>query len=209
MLPFFGTLKPWCIPSVEAVRPPAPPAPGSPAFEAAVRELKDLRKNLTPEQRRIANYWGDGVSTYTPPGHWNRIASQEMMDAAFNPLRSARLFAYLNMALMDAGVSCWDTKTHYFYPRPAQAIPDFRTLLGTPNFPSYTSGHSTFSAGAATVLSHFFPKNATSFQNMAKEASESRIYGGIHYRFDCEAGLEAGAKIGEYVLKAARSDGGE
>lgn len=209
MLPFFGKVRPWCIPGVEVVRPPAPPAIGSAEFEKAVQELKDLSKNLTAEQRRIANFWGDGVSTYTPPGHWNRAASDELIEGAYNPLRTARVYAYLNMALMDAGISCWDTKTHYFYPRPAQTIANFRTLLGTPNFPSYTSGHSTFSASAAAVLSHFFPQRAASFNAMAKEASESRIYGGIHYRFDCEAGLTTGAKIGEYVLKAAKADGGE
>jgi PAP2 superfamily len=209
MLPFFGRVKPWCIPDVATVRPPAPPAPGSPEFEKAVQELKEVSKNLTTEQRRIANYWGDGVSTYTPPGHWNRIASEKMIEAQFNPLRSARTFAYLNMTLMDCGVSCWDTKTYYFYPRPSQVIPGFRSILGLPNFPSYTSGHSTFSSGAATILSHIFPQHTTAFQKDAKDASESRIYGGIHFRFDCEVGLEVGRKIGEYTINIARRDGGE
>lgn len=209
MLPFYGRLKPWCMPNVEAVRPVPPPAVGSPEFETAVQELKDLSKNLTKEQRRIANYWGDGVSTYTPPGHWNRTASELILENSQNPLRTARTFAYLNMTLMDAGISCWDTKTYYYYPRPAQAIPGFRSLLGLPNFPSYTSGHSTFSAGAATVLSHLFPAKAAALEAMAKEASESRIYGGIHYRFDCEVGLSVGNKIGAYSLAVAKVDGGE
>jgi len=209
MLPFFGQLKPWCIPNVEAVRPAAPPAIGSPQFETAVQELKDLRKNLTAEQRQIANYWADGVSTYTPPGHWNRTTSELILENLMNPLRAARTFAYLNMAGMDCGISCWDTKTFYYYPRPAQVIPGFRSILGLPNFPSYTSGHSTFSAGAATVLGHLFPGKAAGLEKMAKEASESRIYGGIHYRFDCEVGLAVGKKIGESAIALAKVDGGE
>jgi hypothetical protein len=59
----------------------------------------------------------------------------------------------MNMAIVDAGISCWDAKYYYHYPRPIQVIPGFKTILGTPNFPAYTSGHSTFSAAAAEVLS--------------------------------------------------------
>jgi PAP2 superfamily len=209
MLPFYGQVKPWCIPNVETVRPSAPPALNSPEFAAAVEELKDLSNNLTAEQRRIANFWGDGVSTYTPPGHWNRTAGELCIEVGLNPLRTARVYAYVNMALMDAGISCWDTKTYFFYPRPSQAIPGFKSLLGLPNFPSYTSGHSTFSAAAATVLGHIFPNKVNLLEQQAKEASESRIYGGIHYRFDCEVGLQVGKNIGQYTRAVAEADGAE
>jgi membrane-associated phospholipid phosphatase len=113
------------------------------------------------------------------------------------------------MAVMDAGISCWDTKYYYHYPRPSQAIPGFKSLLGLPNFPSYTSGHSTFSGAAAAVLSHIFPDYAVDLAAQAKEASESRIYGGIHYRFDCEVGLHVGKTIGEYSVAIAQVDGAE
>lgn len=209
MLTGFGQVKPWCVPNIEAVRPGPPPALNSPQFQAAMEELKKLDKNLTTEQRRIANYWGDGVSTYTPPGHWNKIASEIIIEKRLNPIRTARTYAYLNMSLMDAGISCWDTKYFYYYPRPSQAIPGFKSILGLPNFPSYTSGHSTFSAAAATVLGHIFPDKAAEMDRMAREASESRIYGGIHYRFDCEVGLAVGRKIGDYSVVVARVDGAE
>ena len=45
--------------------------------------------------------------------------------------------------------------------------------------------------------------------DMAREASESRIYGAIHYRSDCVKGLEAGNKVGEYAIARARTDGAE
>lgn len=207
--PFFGKVKPWCIPSVEAVRPGPPPAPGSAEFLKDAAELQEIQDNLTQEQRKIANFWSDGVGVYTPPGHWNRFASDAILESRYNPLRTARTFAYLNMAIQDAGISTWDTKYYYHYPRPSQAIPGFKTILGIPNFPSYTSGHSTFSAAAAAVLGHIFPNNKSQFDAWALEASVSRIYGGIHFRFDTEVGLETGTLIGNYSIAVAQADGAE
>jgi membrane-associated phospholipid phosphatase len=126
-----------------------------------------------------------------------------------NSLRTARTFAYLNMAMMDAAVSCWDTKYVYHYPRPAQADPSIKTLLGVPNFPSYTSGHSTFSAAAANVLGYIFSSRNNEFVQMAQEASESRIYGGIHYRFDCESGLKVGKNIANFAIELMKADKAE
>ena len=65
------------------------------------------------------------------------------------------------MALHDAAVGCWDAKFTYFNPRPSQLDPSIKTVIGLPNFPSYTSGHSTFSAAAAAVLSYLFPSGAS------------------------------------------------
>ena len=67
----------------------------------------------------------------------------------------------LNMSMHDAAVACWDAKFTYFNPRPSQLDPEIRTVIGVPNFPSYTSGHSTFSAAAAEVLSYLFPSGAS------------------------------------------------
>lgn len=209
LTPLFGQVKPWCIPNVEAVRPGPPPAPGSADFNVAAEELKTIAANLTEEQRKIANYWADGLSTYTPPGHWNRRAANLIIKHRNNPLRSARTFAYMNMAIMDAGISCWDAKYYYHYPRPIQAIPGFKTIIGTPNFPAYTSGHSTFSAAAATVLGHIFPADKADCEAWAQEAADSRVYGGIHYRFDSEVGLAQGRQVGQYAVEIAKNDGAE
>jgi hypothetical protein len=205
--PLYGKLKMWATPNVEAVRPLPPPAPGSVEFNKAADELKSIAANLTNEQRKIANWWSDGLGTYTPPGHWNRFATDNVIKYKMNPLRSARVYAYLNMAIQDAGISCWDAKYYYHYPRPIQAMPGFKTILGTPNFPGYTSGHSTFSAAAADVLSYFFPTEKSQFDIWAHEASESRIYGGIHFRFDCEAGLVQGKKVAAFSIAKALIDG--
>lgn len=209
LTPLFCRVQMWSVPSVEEVRPEAPPAPGSPQFLKDVEELKHYANNMTEEWRRIANYWQDGLGTYTPPGHWNKIAKDYILKYNLNPLRTARTFAYLNMAVMDAGISCWDAKYHYHYPRPIQSIPGFKTIAGTPNFPSYTSGHSAFSAAAAEVLTYVFPQEGSVFRNWALQAAESRIYGGIHWRFDAEVGTEQGINVANYTVEIARNDGAD
>ena len=110
---------------------------------------------------------------------------------------------------MDAAVACWDAKYFYFNPRPSQMDPRIKTVTGLPNFPSYTSGHSTFSGAAATILEHIIPARAADYDNMAKEASLSRLYGAIHYRSDCEKGLICGNKVGNYAIQRALIDGAE
>lgn len=209
LTPLFGKVRPWNVPDITLTRPPVPPAPGSAEFEADAQELIDLQDNLTNEQRKIANWWSDGLGTYTPPGHWNRFAKEFIIKYEMNPLRAARTFAYMNMAIMDAGISCWDAKYYYHYPRPIQTIPGFKTILGTPNFPSYTSGHSTFSAAAAEILGYIFPAEAALCESWALEAAESRIYGGIHYRFDAEVGIDQGKAVAQYTLQKAQADGAD
>lgn len=211
MLPFFGNVKTWNFDEATkiAIRPAAPPAIGSPKFEENMSELRDLAKNRTREQFRIASYWADGVGTYTPPGHWNRKAAELIYEKQLNEIRSARAMALVNTAIQDAGISCWNTKYYYLLPRPTEVDRSITTSTGIPNFPAYTSGHSTFSAAAAEVLSYLFPDRASELQAMAKEASESRIYGCIHYRFDCETGLEVGKKVGEYAVQRGQTDGSE
>ncbi len=206
LAPLYGKVKLWNVPSVESVRPGVPPAPGSPEFEKDADELRKYARGMTPKERGIANFWNDGLNTYTPPGHWNRFAKETVVKYKLNPVRTARVFAYLNMAIMDAGISCWDAKYYYHYPRPIETMPGFKTILGTPNFPAYTSGHSTFSAAGAEVLSYFFPDEAERFRQKAEEAAMSRIYGGIHYRFDAEVGLAQGKACAQYSVAKAKLD---
>lgn len=205
--PLFGSVKPWFLPNVTLTRPVPPPAIGSDDYNSAAKELVKIQDNLTAEQRKIANWWSDGAGTYTPPGHWNRIACNEIIKSKMNPLRAARVLAYMNGAVQDAGISCWDAKYYYNYPRPVNTIRNFKTILGTPNFPGYTSGHSTFSSAAATVLSSIFPENKEQFEAFADEASVSRVYGGIHFRFDCTTGITQGRNVAQFTLAVASKDG--
>jgi membrane-associated phospholipid phosphatase len=166
-------------------------------------------RKLTRAQMAIVYKWADGVSTPTPPGHWNVIAAPHIADAGFSEVRTARAYALLNMAMHDAAVACWDAKFTYFNPRPSQMDPRIRTVIGLPNFPSYTSGHSTFSAAASEVLSYLFPGATAEFAAARDEAAISRLYGGIHYRSDIEIGKDHGARVGGFTVAFARTDGAD
>jgi len=92
-------------------------------------------------------------------------------------------------------------------------------MLTTPGHPSYMSAHSSISAACATALASFFGTDSIAFSDTAEltpggvqvtrsfdgfwdaaqEAGASRIYGGIHWSFDNEAGLQAGHSIGEFI----------
>lgn len=211
MLPLYGKVKPFLFDSAAcvALRPGPPPSTGGDQMKKETQEIFDLVKNPSREQIRIVNFWADGVGTYTPPGHWNAIAAKDFITKDFSEVRWARNLALLNMSLMDAAIVCWNTKFFYFNPRPSQLNPAIKTLTGIPNFPSYMSGHSTFSGAAAAILGHLIPEKASSYEAMAQEASVSRMYGGIHYRSDCQTGLDVGKAVAAYAVTKAMSDGAE
>jgi hypothetical protein len=189
----------------------------------------------TVDQTQIANFWKDGPGTYTPPGQWNDIADQIATAQGDSLAADARMLAELDVAEADAAITAWNTKYTYNLRRPITAIqnassftnagiiqdPNWQPLIITPPFPSYISGHSTFSAAAADILSSFFGSNYTfnytdpslgslpgvtrsytSLTQAAQEAGESRIYRGIHYEFDNQDGLAAGQQVGNWVLQA-------
>ena len=207
MLPNYGAVTTWNFDkaTMAQIRPAMPFVVGSAEFEKELDELKSIQKNQTREQARIANYWADGAGSYTPPGHWHRAAANAAHNAKFSEVRMARTLALVGTALMDAGIACWETKCYYYTPRPQQF--GLKTSVGLPNFPSYTSGHSTFSSAGATVLANIFPNDASKFDAQAKEASNSRVYGLIHFRVDCEMGLVHGKKIGDYAIARGKADG--
>ncbi|HET9634495.1 MAG TPA: phosphatase PAP2 family protein [Gemmatimonadaceae bacterium] len=211
MLPLFGQVKAWNMTPADIVaeRPPPPPSTQSQQMKDELAIVKKTAAHLTDAQLAIAQKWNDGAGTYSPPGHWNDVALQYVRDAKMSEVRAARVFALLNMAMHDAGVGCWEAKFHYFNPRPSMLDPDIKTQIGLPNFPSYTSGHSTFSAAGAAVLSYLFPGGADSFAAMRDEAGMSRVYGGIHYPIDIAAGKAHGERIAGYTLRFAQGDGAQ
>jgi hypothetical protein len=211
MLPLFGKVKSLLLDSLTLVslRPGPPPSTSSVQMKAETDEVYQTIKSTSRNDVAIVHRWADGVGTYTPPGHWNAIAAEDFIKENFSEVRWARNMALLNIALFDAAIVCWDTKFTYFNPRPTQLSPQIKTSTGIPNFPAYISGHSTFSASAATILGHLIPDRANDYQAMAKEASESRILGGIHFRSDCEVGLQVGANVGGYCINRAKTDGAE
>ena len=98
------------------------------------------------------------------------------------------MMALVNMAMMDAFIGCWDSKFTYWLVRPWQADAGITTPIGQPPHPSYPSGHACGSGAAAGVLGALVPAHAAELERMAIEACDSRVYAGIHYRFDAVAG---------------------
>ncbi len=211
MLPLFGNVKGFLIDSaaVVALRPGPPPSTESDTMKQQVQQAENTVKNATREQLSQVQLWADGVGTWTPAGHWNYIASQDFIGQNWSEVRWARNMALLNMAEMDAAIECWYIKYYYFNPRPSQMDPLIRTLTGVPNFPAYVSGHSMFSAAAATFLGHILPSRAAAYQALAQEAANSRIYAGIHYNLDCTVGMTVGQNVGNYAVQRAMIDGAE
>lgn len=228
-LPHWGTVTPFSVNSSSQYMPSAPPAVGSAAYQAAYNEVKELGRNTsatrTAYQTDTAFLWRAGGNTVTPPGQWNQVAQQLVAANNLSIEQSSRTFALLGMAVADAGITAWQTKNTYDYWRPETGIqllgpdgdmmgadPTWAPLFTTPNHQSYTSGHSTFSSAAATVLASLFgdaqtftvtgdgrTREYTSLWAAAEEAGMSRIYGGIHWQFDNTAGLASGAGVGEWI----------
>ena len=211
MLMMFGKVKCMLFDSLTGIslRPGPPPSTSSDQMKKELAEVYSYTNNPTRENIAKVHFWADGIATSTPPGHWNEIAATDFLKKNFSEVRWARNLALLNMAEFDAAVVTWDTKMFYFNPRPSQLDPGIKTLTGMPNFPSYISGHSTFSAAAATILGHIIPERKAAYEAMAQEAAMSRLYGGIHYRADCEVGLTVGKNVGNFAVQRAITDGAE
>src|SRR2546421_3687028 len=201
-----GKWRPWFMSSPVPLRPAPPPRPGSRKFRVEVRDVYRISQTLTAKQREIAQYWADGPGTITPPGHWNQIAIGVVRAANLSGSQAARVFAILNTAQSDAFICAWDAKYFYWSVRPVTVIrrsidPNWLPLLPTPPFPSYVSGHATTSSAASTVLGPIFPRRARHLRWMAHQAAMSRLYAGIHYRSDNDAGLVLGKRAAQASLQ--------
>ncbi len=235
----WNTMKPMVMDSASQFMPPRPPAystDSNSAFFKGVKEVYTINKNLTPEQQLIARYWDDnpfvvehsghlmfGNKKITPGGHWMGIAAIASKQTNADLVKIAQTYALTAVALYDAFISCWDEKYRSNYVRPVTVInekidPSWIPFLQTPPFPEYTSGHSTITRSAATVLTKLYgdrfafqdtsdlryiglQRHYDSFVQAADEASISRVYGGIHYMLSVNEGANAGKKVGELVVK--------
>jgi membrane-associated phospholipid phosphatase len=205
--PGWGRVRPWLMNSGDQFLAPPPPNPGSPEFRAALAEVRQFSETRTAEQQRLAALWADGLGSYAPAGRWNATAATLVRKYKFSEIRAARVFALLNIALMDAGISAWNTKYHYLTKRPSQADPNIVTHIEEPVSPSYPCSHAAFSGAGAGVLGFLFPDEAEWLEAKAEEATMSRVFAGIQFRFEGEAGLKAGRAVAELAAQRARSDG--
>lgn len=227
LLSWWGEVRPFVLKSAQdCIPPPHPPfaeESDSPFYRAA-KEVFDISNAATQEQRQFALYWADDPGkTPTPAGHWSYIANDLLRAQKADLGRAAASHALLNMAMSDAFIAGWAAKYRYNLIRPVTYIQLFidsnwvTPLFTTPNFPEYPSGHSVQSSAAAGVLEQQFgkdlkfvdnthndrgwgPRTFPSFSAAANEASISRMYAGLHFRFGSEGGQIQGRCVAEKVL---------
>jgi hypothetical protein len=160
----------------------------------------------TPDQTNIAHFW------FEPFGIWNDIARTVVERHAQDPWQAARVFALVNIAMMDAGIACFDAKYHFRFWRPYTAIrraaedgnddtapdPSWLPLLWTPPeagpptflippIPDYPSAAATTSAAAAEVLRAIFDDDTAFSATSTTLPGETR-----HFRGFRHAAREAG-----------------
>ena len=192
-------VRPFFLTSASQIRPGPPPAFGSPTFVAALAEIRQISDTRTPEQLAVAQFWNTSAAPFTA-GFMNRIIAGMIVDHHRTERESARILAYANAAAFDAQIACFDAKFAYWFIRPSQADPAITLPIGLPNHPSYPSGHSCITSALMSVVEAFLPSERPRLEEVITLAGLSRMYGGIHYRFDIEAGQVIGQKAAALAL---------
>lgn len=200
-------VTPWFLTSADQFRSPPPPAFGSTAFLAALAEIRQLSDTRTAEQTQIAIFWAQNAGTITTPGYWISLGTAGIIEHGLSEREATHLYALLSATMFDAAIACWDTKETYWFIRPSKADPLIKLIpaVGLPNHPSYPSGHSCNSSAAGMVLSAFFPEKSAEIDAKVTQAGLARMYAGIHYRFDIEAGRVIGRSVAAFSMAADAS----
>ena len=202
-----GTLPgttPWFLTSSDQFRPDPHPPFGSTAFNDALAEIRHISDTRTAEQIHIATIWALSNGTPTTSGFWLAVPTDSgwVAQHGLSERETTHLYALLSSTMFDAQIGCWDEKLRSWLVRPWKADPAITTFapVGMPNHPSYPSGHSCLSSSAASVLSTFFPEHTAQLDAMVVQAGLSRMYGGIHYRFDISAGQTLGRNVARFTI---------
>jgi hypothetical protein len=179
LAPHWGLVTPFALTSPDQFRPEEPALFPDPRYHQQAEAIRRLSARLTDRDKVIAEYWADGPSTETPPGHWSLLAQYVSRRDRHGMDDDVRMFFVLGNALLDASIAVWECKVAYDYVRPITAVhfiygdtlieawagpfqgtrlirgKDFRSYIATPPFAEYTSGHSAFSSTSAAVLALF------------------------------------------------------
>lgn len=201
--------KPLLLTAASEFRP-APPAPcNSPEVQADLAMVKAYPRSLTManlNSNARALYWQTAEGVYPwAYAQLNRWVLEDRLET--NPPAAARAYALLGAVGFDTFIASQDAKFTYWYPRPHMLDPSLTMLFNAPNFPSYPSNHSALSTSRAEVLAYLFPERAHTIRAMGKEAGDSRIWAGIHFEMDNQAGVEMGRQIAQKFIAWAEGDG--
>jgi hypothetical protein len=188
--------RPFFLTSGSELRLPPPPAFGSTEFLAALAEVRSLSDARTTAQMAITQAWVPFSGVVL-----NGVATELIDKYRRSELEAARIVAYANAAAFDAIIACFDTKFAYWLIRPTQADAGITLAVGLPNHPSYPSAHSCETGAFEGVLADAFPAERARLDSIAQEASMSRVFGGLHYRFDGDGGLLIGHTAARVALE--------
>lgn len=195
-----GTTRPFFLKNASEFRAPPPPAITSPEFRATLGEVRRISDSRNYEQLRYARYWENLTGAFTA-GVWNEVARDMIAARGLGEAESARVLAVMHMAGFDAILACHDSKYAYWVPRPTQLDPEIKLAVGAPNHPSYPSNHACISGAMGFVLDAHFPEQRGRNLAMARQAGESRIYAGIHYRIDIDEGMKIAENVSARALQ--------
>jgi len=192
--------------SASQFRPPPPPDCGSADVLAQAAFVKNFPRTFVTSYK--AFYWQspEGLNTW-PYRYLDKWAFENKLDQ--NPPRMARAYALEASVMYDAFIASQDGKFTYWYLRPHMLDSTIVPLFPVPNFPSYPSNHSTFSAARSEILAYLFPEHADFVRGVAQEAGISRIWAGIHYPMDNTAGLQLGTSVAQVFINWAQTDGSQ
>jgi membrane-associated phospholipid phosphatase len=209
VLPMVATWKPWVLSSQSEFRTPPPVPYDSPAKAAELAELKNFPR--TPATNVEAMFWESAVGGLRSHQYWAEQIGRKTLEYRldYDAPRAARDYALPYITLTDAFIACWDSKYTYWAIRPFQLDPDLKTVVPTPNHPSYPSAHACTSIAVGKVLGYLFPRDADYFAALGERAAESRIWAGIHYRSDIDEGRKLALGVADKVIARAKQDGSE
>jgi hypothetical protein len=196
--------RPWLLSTGSQLRPPPPPAFDSPELAAQLTEVRDFQR--TPRTNGLALGWQYGI--FGGPNsevHWIRQASRHLFEEhwEFHAPRAAQVYLLLMVAFLDTWIAAQDAKFHYWGIRPNQVDPTLTTVFPTPPFPSYPSNRASLNTAMASILSHYFSRDAQAFSDTANEITESALWAGIHFRSDLTTAQAIGTEVARLALARA------
>lgn len=158
--------------------------------------VQSTLNRLTKRQRKIAKYWSFGP----PTKQWTPIVDRLIDTYRLSPPRAARVLGAVQAGINDSLVITWYLKYIWDVARPNQVDRKLKSIIATPRFPGYPSGHSTSSGCAQVILSYFFPTEAKRLKQLAEEDAVSRLYAGVHFPADNHEGLRLGRQLGRIIV---------
>ncbi|MGE5109797.1 MAG: vanadium-dependent haloperoxidase [Acidobacteriaceae bacterium] len=199
--PNAGKWRTWVISSAKDYR--VPPPPSAAATQAELREVQKLVSTNDAQSLQQIKFWDAGAPGY----RWMDLISARVFNMTPTTPYVHRVQTYVALAMYDATIAAWESKYYYNRQRPSEFDHKLQAAVEVPNSPSYPSEHAAAAFAAATVLAHFLPAEAQSFQTMAEQAGWSRVLAGVQFPSDYTAGADLGRQVAEAVIAQADTDG--